>query len=72
MASERVGADDLAHRPRPGYGVDRQPLPGDPAEDERCAERFAAPAERERADDVAATADPEQQYPSRPLDAIVE
>ena len=72
VASERVGADDLAHRPRSGNGVDRQPLPGDAAEDERRGERLAAPAERERADDVAAAADPEHQYPSRPRDALVE
>ena len=52
---------DLVERPRARVGVDRQPLPGDAAEHERRAERLAEPRDRQRADDVAAAADPEDE-----------
>jgi hypothetical protein len=49
--------------------VDREPLPGDPAQRDFCAEPLTEPSAGKRADDVAAAADSENDCLARLLEA---
>ena len=62
----------LAQRTRAGVGIDRQPLPGHTPEHDLGAEPLAEPRARERADDVAAAADPEHDRLARALQTRLE
>lgn len=56
-----LGALDLVDPARPGERVDRTPLPGEAAEDGLAAERPEVLGDDQRAGDVAAAADPQDQ-----------
>jgi hypothetical protein len=59
--ADRLAAVNLLEASRAGVGVDREALPGDPTEPKLSSVRLAEPGRCERADHVAAPADPEHQ-----------
>jgi hypothetical protein len=56
-----LGPADLIERPRPGEGIDRTPLPGQAAELGGCPRRLRDPGGSQRAGDVPAAADADDQ-----------